>query len=98
MMATTASPLLNCSLALPPTPAPSQTCLKEEVATASPSSLGGGLSSVVITRAIHGLQATQVGPTSSLWGESVSIFHNNQAPNLQREEIWSHSMDAALFS
>ena len=62
------SPLLNFSLALLPTPAPSRICLKEEEATASPSCLGGGLLYVGATmapsrwtRAYLGLQETQAG-------------------------------------
>ena len=73
MMAPTASPPLNCSLALPPTPAPSLTCLKEEMTTASPFCLGGGLWYVAaleaptsLTRAYPGLLATKRGLTSSI--------------------------------
>ena len=62
------SPPLNCSLALPPTPAPSLTCLNQEAATASPSCLGGGswcvgeeLAQPALTRAYLGLQAMQSG-------------------------------------
>ena len=40
------SQALNYSLALPPSPAPSLSCLKEGVATLSLSCLGGGWSSV----------------------------------------------------
>ena len=72
MMATT-SPLLNCSLVLPPTPAPSLTCLKEDEATASPSCLGEGswcvgeeMAPTTLPRAYPGLQATQAGRISSL--------------------------------
>ena len=67
---TTNSPLLNCPLTLPPTPAPSLTCLKEERTTASPSCLGGGswcvgeetmVPTTTWTSAYLGLQAIQVG-------------------------------------
>ena len=79
---TAASPPLNCSLALPPTPAPSLTCLEEELATASPSCLGGGswcvgatkTSWATRTRAYPGLQATQAGRISSISGKSINIF------------------------
>ena len=58
----------SCSLALPPTPAPSLICLNRGLATASPSCLGECLSSVeegmvlsTSTPAYLGLQATAVG-------------------------------------
>ena len=89
-MMTAASHLLNCSLVLPPTPAPSLTCLKEELTTASPFCLGGGLwyvaaleapTTLTRTRAYPGLQATQVGRISSPSGKCNDIFHSNQKPN-----------------
>ena len=66
----------SCSLALPPTPAPSLICLIVGMATASPSCLGGGWSSVgeyimmvlrrlTLTIASLGLQATPAGLTST---------------------------------
>ena len=66
------SPPLNCSLALPPTPAPSLTCLNQDISTASPFCLGGGWLSVEaamrkgtsLTRACLGLQETQAGRLS----------------------------------
>ena len=70
MMAIT-TPVLNCSLVLPPTPAPSLICLNQCLNTASPSCLGGGWSSVgealdlvTLTHASTGLQATPAGLTS----------------------------------
>ena len=68
---------LSCSLALPPTPAPSLICLNQGLITASPSCLGGGWSSVGdlmlvlvlvldLTLASLGLQATPAGLTSTL--------------------------------
>ena len=67
----------SCFLALPPTPASSLTYLKEGNATASPSCLGGGWSSVgdlmvvtTFTLAFLGLQATPAGLPSTLWGAS----------------------------
>ena len=78
---TTSSPPLNCSLFLPPTPASSLTCLMEEMATASPSCLGGGswcvgatTAPTTWTRAYPGLQATQAGQISSISGKSINIF------------------------
>ena len=69
---------LSCSLLLPLTPAPSLTCPKTGVATASPSCLGGGWSSVgeemqlfisplvvLLTLAYLGLEATPAGLTST---------------------------------
>ena len=89
MMAPTFSPPLNCSLDLPPTPAPSLTCLKEDMATASPSCLGGGSWCVgeeraptTWTRAYPGLQATQAGRISSILGKSISIFHKESKTQL----------------
>ena len=65
------------SYSLPLTPAPSLSCLMEGMATASPSCLGGGWSSVGdsmvttgLTLASLGLQATPAGLTSTLWGAS----------------------------
>ena len=58
----------SCSLALPPTPAPFLTCLNQDLATASPSCLGGGWSSVGeldLTLAYLGLEATPAGLTST---------------------------------
>ena len=74
VMLTAASQPLNCSLALPPTPAPSLTCLIEEMTTAFPSCLGEGLwcvgeemrSALPWTRAYPGLQAKQAGRISSI--------------------------------
>ena len=73
MVLTAASHPLNCSLALPPTPAPSQIFLKEDGAPASPFCLGGGLWYVAaleaptsLTRAYPGLLATKRGLTSSI--------------------------------
>ena len=73
MMATTFQ-AWSCSLALPPTPAPSLICLKEGYSTASPSCLGGSWSSVgekivtvtPLTLASLGLQATTYGLPSTL--------------------------------
>ena len=67
MVLTAASHPLNCSLALPPTPAPSLTCLNQDLPTASPSCLGGeswcvgAPMATTWTRAYPGLQATQAG-------------------------------------
>ena len=76
-------PPLNCSLVLPPTAVPSQTYLKEDGATASPSCLGGGLLCVGATmapsgliRAYLGLQATQVGRISLPLSKSTDIIHS----------------------
>ena len=62
------SPPLNFSLFVPPTPAPSLTCLIEEMTTAFPSCLGEGLWCVgevqaqrLVTRAYPGLQAPTAG-------------------------------------
>ena len=66
MVASTSYQVWNCSL--PPTPAPSLICLNQGPATASPSCLGGGWSSVgdtmvlaTLTPAPHGLQAIPAG-------------------------------------
>ena len=68
MMEQTSYQMWSCFLALPPTPAPSRTYLKRGLATASPSCLGGGWSSVEdkmglshLTPAFPGLQATPAG-------------------------------------
>ena len=78
MMVAASSQAWSCSLALNPTPAPSLICLKEGLATASPSCLGGGWLSVgeesilfilgdhTRTLASLGLQATPAGLTSTL--------------------------------
>ena len=73
MVMAATSPPLNCSLVLPPTPAPSLTCLKQEMAPASPSCLGGGswcvgatTAPTTWTRAYPGLQATQAGQIYSI--------------------------------
>ena len=73
MMASAAYQTWSCSLALPPTPAPSLICLKQGITTASPSFLGGGWSSVgeeivvtTLTPASPGLQAVPAGLSSTL--------------------------------
>ena len=96
-MAPTPSHPLNCSLVLPPTPAPSLTCLKEDWATASPSCPGGGLwcvggtmPSTTWTRAYHGMQAKQAGRISSILGKSISIFHKESKTQLTaRREVFT---------
>ena len=98
-MTATSHPL-NCSLALPPTPALSLTCLKEDLATASPSCLGGGswcvgatMSPMALalswTRAYPGLQAPQAGRISSILCKSISIFHRESKTQLtaRREAV-----------
>ena len=82
MMASTPSSPLNCSLALPPTPAPSLTCLNQDMPTASPSCLGGGTLSVgeeamtttTLTRAYPGLQETEAGHKFSPLGTTDNFF------------------------
>ena len=70
----------SCSLALPPTPAPSLICLNQGVATASPSCRGGGWSSVgdmmmvtTLTPASRGWQVTPAGLPSTRWGASSQL-------------------------
>ena len=68
LMTATSYQVWSCSLALPPTPAPSLICLNQGKATASPSCLGGGWSSVgdmVLTLVSPGLEATPAGLTST---------------------------------
>ena len=75
MVTTAASQVWNYSL--PPTAAPSLICLNQGMATASPSCLGGGWSSVgdgmdivvtTLTLAALGLQAMPAGLSFTLWG------------------------------
>ena len=77
-LASTASRVWSCSH--PPTPAPSLICLKQGLATASPSCLGGGWSSVggemvltTSTLASRGWQATPAGLPSTRWGASSQL-------------------------
>ena len=63
------SQMWSCFLALPPTPASSQTCLCQWMVTAFPSCLGGGwLSADGLPPAYRGLQATPAGLSSTQWG------------------------------
>ena len=72
MMAETSYQVWSCSLDLPLTPASSLSCLNKGLATASPSCLGGGWSSVgdilvvtTLTLASLGSQETPAGLTST---------------------------------
>ena len=84
-MARPTSPQLNCSPALPPPPAPSLTCQDQDMATASPSCLGGGLLCVGGSQppkknpASFGPTETPAGPTCTQQGHPItSFFHTNK--------------------
>ena len=90
----TDSPLLKSSLRFPTTPAPFPTCLNQELATASPSCLGEGWSSVAAVQWSTNLAFLgQVGPPAGrsciTWGPAI-ISYTLTRNSLNSTERYSH--------